>query len=243
VRRGLIIGLVAGGVVIVLLWWFALYSPATKELDDTKTKTEQAESAQQSLEATLGRLQDLARNAPQQEAILRRLNAAVPETPDLADFIIQANQIASESGIDFLSIAPSPPAASTTGGTTSTISLSIQIKGGFFQVLEYLNRLEDLDRLVVVDTISLGGGDSGTSTTGPSASSAAAAATTSGTGTLSVTLTGRMFTRAAATGTTGGSTGGTTTPTTPGGTSTPSTSGTGTESPTTTPTTPGSGNS
>ena len=33
----------------------------------------------------------------------------------------------------------------------SVIPLSIQIKGGFFQVLDYLNRLEDMGRLVIVD--------------------------------------------------------------------------------------------
>jgi Tfp pilus assembly protein PilO len=241
VKRGLIIGLVAAGLVVVLLWWFALYSPTTKDLSDTQAKTEEARHAQDSLEATLRRLQGLAKSAPQQQAILRRLNAAVPETPDLANFIIQANQIATDSGIDFLSIAPSPPAAGTSGGTTTTINLNIQIKGGFFQVLEYLNRLEDLDRLVVVDTINLTAGSGGS--TGSSSSSSASSGATTDTGSLSVTLTGRMFTRAPAAAAPGGAT----TPTTPGapGTTTPTTpaSGGSTGSSTTTTVAPGTGNS
>jgi Tfp pilus assembly protein PilO len=242
----MLIGLIAGGVVLVLLWWFVLWTPTSKDLEDTQKQTESAERAQDSLRATLARLQSLARNAPQQQATLRRLEAAVPETPDLAAFIIEANRIAAESGIEFLSIAPAPPAADPAGGGTSSINLTISIRGGFFQVLEYLNRLETLERVVVVDTINLGG-DSGAA-----GAAAAAAATpssaTSGAGTLSVSLTGRMFTRAVpAGGATAPAGGGATTPTTPGGSTTtptvPNTPVTPSTNGTTTSVAPGSGSS
>ena len=107
----------------------------------------------------------------------------MPASADLDGFILSANQIAVKSGIDWLSVSPSVAQAGTTG--PSVIPLSIQIKGGFFQVLDYLNRLEAMGRLVIVDGINI---SSATSSTG-------AAAT--GPPNLSVTLTARMFTRAA----------------------------------------------
>ncbi len=108
--------------------------------------------------------------------------------------------MAVQSGIDWLSISPSPPAVGGAGGI-SVITMSIEIEGGFFQVLDYLNRLEELERLVVVDAITISGatiaggdGDEG----GEQTSSATGAPT------LSVTLNARMFTRAdAAFGATG----------------------------------------
>jgi len=221
----MIIGLVAGALVLVLVWYFALYAPTAKDIDAAKTKTAAAEQERDGLQTTLHRLQDLAKTAPQQQAALRTLDAAVPETPDLADFIIQANDIARRAGIDFLSIAPAPPAAGTTaaaGTATTTINLSITIQGGFFQVLDYLKELEHLDRLVIVDTLNLGSG-SGGSSSGTGATGAASSSATSN-GSLSVSLTGRMFTQAAASSTPGAaggssgtsSSGGTTTtPTTP----------------------------
>lgn len=242
-KRGMIIGLVAGALVLVLVWYFALYAPTSKDIDSAKAKTAAAEQEQDSLKTTLHRLQDLAKTAPQQQAALRTLDAAVPETPDLADFIIQANDIARRSGIEFLSIAPAPPSAGTTaaaGAAPATINLSITIQGGFFQVLDYLKQLEQLDRLVIVDTLNLGSG-SGGSSSGTGASAVASSSSTNGTGSLSVSLTGRMFTRAPASAAPGsssgtsGSGGATTTPTTP--------SGSGSSTPTT-PTTsakPGSG--
>ncbi len=163
---------------------------------------------------------------------MRTLRAAVPSTPDLGEFILQANDIATASGIDWLSISPSPPAATGGGGPTSTIAVSIQIQGGFFEVLDYLNRLEDLERLVIVDTINI---SAAAPTRGPAApgpaGSIGGSTDSSGAPDLSVTLTGRMFTDAAADGVARGARARPTTPSTPGAT-TPTTPGA------TTPTTP-----
>lgn len=215
-KRGMIIGIAAGGVVLILLWYFLLFSPTSKDLNDTRDQVSEAQRQTQELENTVRRLKALSRNAPQQQADLRALRAAVPENPDLADFILQANDIASTSGVDWLSISPSPPVANT-DGPNSSIALSIQIEGGFFTVLDYLNRLEDLDRLVIIDGVSISTGDTGSSgSTGGSGSSDSTS--TSSDPTLSVTLTGRMFTNAEAApaaGSSSGTTGGaTTTPTT-----------------------------
>jgi Tfp pilus assembly protein PilO len=220
-KRGMLIGIAAGGVVLILLWYFLLFSPTSSDLNDTRDQVSEAQHQKQELENTVRRLKDLSRNAPQQEADLRTLKAAVPDNPDLGEFILQANEIATASGVDWLAITPSPPVASTGSGPNSTIGLSIQVEGGFFQVLDYLNRLEDLDRLVIVDSVSISTGGSGSST-GSSASSTGSTDTSGSSSsdpTLSVTLTGRMFTNAEAAPVAGSSTGssssGTTTPTTP----------------------------
>lgn len=223
-RRGWIIGIAAGAVVLVLLWYIALFSPASSDLNDTKDKVAAEQRNQQELKNDVARLKELSANAPQQQADLRALQAAIPQNPDLGQFILQANEIASSSGIQWLSISPNPPAASTGGGANSTIAVSMQIEGGFFQLLDYLNRLEDLDRLVVVDSINVtAGGGSGS---GASGSSGSASTTSFDTGSgdgapsLSVTLTGRMFTQAAAAASASGGTatagGGTTSGTFPG---------------------------
>jgi Tfp pilus assembly protein PilO len=229
VRRSALFAIIGGAIVLVLLWYFLFFAPTSSDLNDTRDEVATAERQQQELENSIRRLKELSANQTQQEADLRTLRAAIPPTPDLGEFILQANEIASASGIEWLSISPSPPVAST-GASNSTIAVSIQINGGFFQVLDYLNRLEDLDRLVIVDSTSLtggeggGGGDSSTGGTGGTSDSGSSG----GAPTLSVTLTGRMFTGQAppATGSGGTATagGGTTTPTAPpGGATTPTT--------------------
>jgi len=219
-RNQILIG-VAALLAIVLVWYFVLYAPLGDDLDSAQAQKTEEQKKTDSLQADLARLQGQKENGAQQQALLRKLDAAVPEQPDLAEFIIQANEIADQSGISFLSIAPTPPAAGT--GGASVIALTISIQGSFFQLQDYLRLLEKLERLVIVDsvTIAASSGDSGT--TGASTSS-------SGDGTtLGVTLVARMFTRAAPTGGTAGATApdGTTTTTVPGATTTTTVPATG----------------
>jgi Tfp pilus assembly protein PilO len=231
VRRSALFAIIGGAIVLVLLWYFLFFAPTSSDLNDTRDEVATAERQQQELENSIRRLKELSANQTQQEADLRTLRAAIPPTPDLGAFILQANEIATASGIDWLSISPSPPAANTSGAN-STIALSIQVDGGFFQVLDYLNRLEDLDRLVIVDDVSVSSGGEGAGgastggTTGGSESTFDSGE--GGAPTLSVTLTGRMFTGqaapAAGTGGTATAGGGTTTPSpTAGSTTTPTT--------------------
>ena len=193
--RRAILGLVGGAVAVLLLWWVFLYSPKQSATSTARSEAAAAERRSLDLEATLARLKELNRNRPELEASLRTLNAAVPATPDLAVFILSANEIAALAGVDFLSISPSPPSVGLTPGAPTTIAISIQVKGGFFAVVDYLNRLEDLERIVVVDGVNLAGQGSGASSASndPAADPAA----------ISVTLTARMFTRASTAGATG----------------------------------------
>jgi Tfp pilus assembly protein PilO len=216
VKRTTLIACAVGGVVLILLWYFVLFAPTSSDLSSTRDDVSEVESQNQELQNTIRRLKELSRNSVEQQAQLRTLRAAIPSTPDLGEFILQANEIASTSGIDWLSIAPNPPTATGGSGPTSTISLTIQVEGQFSAVLDYLNRLEDLERLVVVDSINVttGGGAEGQS--GASGSPDTTGSVTTGAPSLSVSITGRMFTDAQPLASAGsGSTG---TPSTPGGT-------------------------
>jgi Tfp pilus assembly protein PilO len=166
-------------VVVVLIWNIAIFSPRGHKLNDAKKAAQAAQQLEPGLQAQLAQLKQISENGPAIAAELDKLNAAVPASPDLDGFILSANQIAVQAGIDWLSVSPSVVQAGTTG--PSVIPLSMQIKGGFFQVLDYLNRLEDMGRLVIVDAIN---------------TTASSAAGVTGPPTLSVTLTGRMFTLA-----------------------------------------------
>lgn len=218
-RRAVIVGAIVT-LVAVVVWYLMIFSPKGKDISEVEDETEGLRRQQQGLEAELAQLEEIEKNGPEVEAELARLADAVPATPDLASFILGANEIAVESGITWLSVAPVEPAAAV--GTYATVTMTIQIEGGFFQVLDYLNRLEDLERLVVVDSIDIG--------TGTEAGEGTTATTsefdgfddfdTGGAPDLSVTLSARMFTLATggtattASGETPQGGGGATTPTT-----------------------------
>lgn len=189
-RRATIILCVAG-IAMVVVWWLFVYSPMGDDISETNDAIDKAELEQDALEAELASLEEIEANGPEIDAELARLTAAIPTNPDLAAFIVGANDLAVESGLTWLSVSPSEPAS---GGPASptTVTLTMELNGGFFQVLDYLNGLEDIERLVVVDgiTVAAAESDGATSTAAPD---------------LNVTLNARMFTSAPGTTADGGS--------------------------------------
>jgi Tfp pilus assembly protein PilO len=226
---------VAGAVLLSLLWYFLLWSPQGKKMDAAEERRETAEQTNDELELTLQRLQDLEERRPELEDQLAQLRRAVPDQPQLARFFLSAYDAAGRSGIELKTVTPARPAADTTAvtaapATTSTtaasgsgdaattettvpagpaapsaITMSLVVEGGYFQVLDFLNRVDDMPRVVVVDSLDIGPSESEDST--------------NPTGDLDATITARMFTGAvpsggtAAEGTTGATTATTTAPT------------------------------
>lgn len=169
---------IGAGLLVLVLWYFMLWKPQQNSISDAKDRRQTAEDQAAQLRVTLSRLEELRRGAALTQSRIEQLRVAVPEQPNLAQLILDVNDAANRAGIEFMSITPSPPTAAAAGGA-SAINLSLSLTGGYFQVIDFVNRLTALPRVIVIDTISLGGSQ-------PS-------------GGLSVSITGRAFTTATAT--------------------------------------------
>ena len=159
---------------LLALWFVLLWSPQGRSLDDAEKRNTVADATNSQLELRLARLKDAQKNTPELLAAEDALRRAVPDQPDLAQFILDANDAASEAGVDFLSISPAVPEAGINGGPP-VVKLSITVTGSYFATLDYLHRLEELPRIVVIDTLGLSEGSS------------------EGVQALSVAITARMF--------------------------------------------------
>jgi Tfp pilus assembly protein PilO len=156
------------GLVLLLLWYVVLWGPQGSALSKAKTRGGAATAQRETLRDQLNRLQQSRRDQPLKQAQLETLRVAIPDDPNLAQFILDTNDAASRSGVDFLSITPTPPGtggaqgttattAPTTagGGSVSAIRIAMNVTGGYFQILDFVNRLNRLPRIVVVDTLSI----------------------------------------------------------------------------------------
>ncbi|MCU1456813.1 MAG: Tfp pilus assembly protein PilO [Actinomycetia bacterium] len=199
-RQPLII--VAAATVVVLLAWFIfIYKPIGNDVSSANKRADTANAEATALDSQLRDLRGV--NVAELKAQKAKIDAAVPADPDLAQFILDADDIATESGVNWVSINPSPPAAAAGGPTT--IAMQIQIQAGFFQLLDYMRDLQQdpsatkpIGRLVIVDsvTVSVGGTNAG-GTTGSAAAGSGTPFSADGSPVLTVSLTARMFTRAA----------------------------------------------
>src|SRR4051812_35235629 len=220
-NRRLLIPLGAG-VVVILLWFVALWSPQGSALSDARKRKNDAQQQGATLRDQLTRLQQARADQPLKQSQLETLRVAIPDDPNLAQFILDANDAANKAGIQFLSISPTPPSAqgqgttaapgATAGAAPVPIRMAITISGGYFQVLDFINRLNRLPRIVVIDALTFsGGGDisnmsvsisarmfttsptpvSGTSTGGgPTSTTAPGGSTTTSSGATTTTRTG-----------------------------------------------------
>jgi len=157
-RRPIVIAL-AAGVIVVVLMSLILIKPKLAEVSAMNKKVDTAKQGEQRLRLTLQQLEQARRDAPATQAKLAQFQALLPQTPDLPTFIRLVQTAANADGIDLTSIAPSPPQGfgGTTGANTGiqTVTVNLQVDGGFFRLESFLSRLEQLQRVVEVKNLAV----------------------------------------------------------------------------------------
>ena len=204
--KNLLVGVLAA-VLVIALWWTVLLKPTRAKASKVRADTETERSTLEPLQAQLTKAQRDAAHAADFKTQLESLQKAMPDSPALAAFLRDANAIASDAGVSWTSVTHGPPTLGVAG--VDSITLGIQVKGTYPQVVDYLTRLSALERLVVVDGVQLGAaGESGTATSG-SAGSGGSTGPFSGASELSALISARMFESAAAAAAAGSATTGT----------------------------------
>jgi Tfp pilus assembly protein PilO len=147
--------LVAVAVALAGLWFVALWRPQTARLDDARQRQVAASTEVTTLEAKLADLRKVAGDGSKLDLEGSLLRAAMPDDPQLALLLLQANDAAIRSGVQYLTVTPTEPAPSAVPGAATEIKVSIDVTGRYTQLLDFLDRLAALPRAVVVDTVSV----------------------------------------------------------------------------------------
>jgi hypothetical protein len=189
-----------GTAVLVLLilvgGWFLLVAPKHASADELRASTTTQESTNLSLAAEVSMLKAQQAGLPAQEAKLALIRQHIPENPALPSFVRSLSALAKASYVTLQTIAPVPPTANTSppvnpAGTTKpagvvpqlqTVGLTINLLGTYPNVELFLNRLESLQRAFLVTGLQVTPGT--TTTTG---------VTGSGSPSLAVIITARVF--------------------------------------------------
>ncbi len=145
---------VLGFFAIVGLWYFLLWSPATQDLADAEDRGSAATTQLIALNAELNELIIAEGDRPALQSELEALRAGVPATPDEAEILLAVRAAAESSGVAFLDYSASPPVASE-DGNLGEVRIEIAGNGGYFQILDFMNRLNAEYRILVVDRINL----------------------------------------------------------------------------------------
>ncbi len=134
--------------VVAVAWFLLLYQPQSNKLSDLNDDIESAKSEEVGLKAELSALEALKEQEPQIDAAVARADGLVPASPSLAAFMGEANAVATEAGLNWVTITPSEPEDT---GVVGQVSLVVDLEGGFFETVNYLERMESMPRLVTWD--------------------------------------------------------------------------------------------
>ena len=177
------------GVLVLALWYTFYLKPTRSQASKVKADTANERTKLAPLQEQLAQAQRDASHAAQFKAELASLQLAMPDSPALAAFIRDANDIAQAAGVTWQSVTHAPPTPGTDG--VMSIAVGIQIKGSYPQAMDYLGRLAALKRLVVVDSVAFNAG--GSTGAGGNAPAGGSTGPFTGSDQLIVTISARMF--------------------------------------------------
>jgi Tfp pilus assembly protein PilO len=127
-------------LVVIVGWYFVLLSPVRAKISTLETQVSSEQLQKESAELTLHRLAQYKKTAPQSRADLVRLSKMLPQNMGIPSLIVELTATTKASGMDFVSITPSDPVQ---GAPFSVQPLSLVVTGRYFDLEDFLYRLED----------------------------------------------------------------------------------------------------
>jgi Tfp pilus assembly protein PilO len=143
-KRQTVLLSILAAILIVTLFWLLAFQPSRVELAEVQEQIAAQQQQQLQLEGELQRLRDVRLDAPGAEASLAAAEAVIPRDAALPAALRQLQVAADESGAVLRSVTTGRP-AQVEGGTEglSAISVNVELLGGYFQVVDFLRRIED----------------------------------------------------------------------------------------------------
>lgn len=152
-RQMLIAALVA--VLVTIGFFFLLLSPKLAQIAEVQDGIEEARDEASQLQNEIDRLEEIRAQAPRTRARLARVADLLPSDAQLPTFIRQLQEAASLELVDLLSIAPSTPQPIEGAEEIDVITVGIVVNTFFHPLESFLARLENMDRLVEVQSLAI----------------------------------------------------------------------------------------
>lgn len=142
-------------VFVTAAWWMFLVSPRNAQITELDDELVVAQDTEQRIRVQIRQLEEIRDREVEYLAAVGQLESLIPERPLLDEFIEAIFALTNETGVDLQTLSPSLPASAGAESDLREIAISAQIEGEFFEILGFLFGLNEMDRLVRVDGISV----------------------------------------------------------------------------------------
>ncbi len=149
-------------VAIVAMAWFFLISPLRSEIAETDKAIEAQQVRLAVAQAKLAQAEATRAEGQKNQARLLELAKMMPESSQIPSLMLQIQDLADQSGIEFTSITPGEPAESN---GYQTVPIQLEFTGTYFDMSDFAYRAEQLvagpGRLLTVKSVDyqLGGAE------------------------------------------------------------------------------------
>jgi Tfp pilus assembly protein PilO len=163
-KRAVLILVPLLAVALVVLSFVFLIKPQMDTAAELRQEAEDLRSQQQQTRSQIAALAQVRETSPSLEAELAAISAIIPSDPALPSAVRQLQIAAQDSGVSILSMSPSQPTSANVADlpNLAIITWSLSIEGGYFQVVDFLRRLEDpivTPRGILVRSVTAAPGD------------------------------------------------------------------------------------
>jgi len=170
-RRTELLVATVGIVLVLAVGTLLLVRPKQQAVAEARADRNGAVAESQSLRDQVRALEALKADAAELRTKAKLAKAEFPSTPNLPVLVDALQDAAGQAGVDLVSITPAAPKASTDQPELAEIATGINVKGGYFQIEDFLSRVENLvkgadpqrvpPRSVLVQSVSVTGGSAG----------------------------------------------------------------------------------
>lgn len=147
-----------GAILLVVVFYLFGWKPKSEEIAEIQTQTDEAVAQQSLLRTQIATLESVRASAPEIEAALAAAESLLPREAALPSALRQLQLAADDSGVELLTISPGRPAADEDFPELARISLAITADGSYFQLVDFLRRLEDptiTPRVILFENVTI----------------------------------------------------------------------------------------
>lgn len=150
--RGIVIGILAA-VLVGAGFFYLGYKPVAENIAVLEQEIVAAETENAALVQERNRLTRIEDAQFEYRAAVGLLETYIPTSPQQSELINALKALAVDSSVAWSSVSFGVPAESP-DGLYSEVRFSVQIEGNYFELLGYLHSMEQMDRVVRIESAS-----------------------------------------------------------------------------------------
>jgi type IV pilus assembly protein PilO len=153
-RTQRVLAAVAIYVLMIVGWWFLLYSPSRSEI---ATLEQQSQALQDQKRTVEKRAFDRSRFEAELSQLMAELQQALQELPnerEIPDLLKGISNLGKQVGLEVKSFQPLPEKDLADG--TAEVPVALSVEGSYHEVAMFFDRLSKMNRIVSVRDIQMG---------------------------------------------------------------------------------------